>query len=114
MPFSPDQCLPLSNGRGGDKAGSRVFPCLADLLAYYGRTAPDRTAILALNHRPVTYGTLWVRVNDTVRALRSLGVGRSDRVAVVLPDGPETAVTIIAAAAGAVCVPLNPGFTADE
>ena len=40
--------------------------------------------------------------------------GRSDRVAVVLPDGPETAVAIIAVAAGAVCVPLNPGFTADE
>jgi acyl-CoA synthetase (AMP-forming)/AMP-acid ligase II/acyl carrier protein len=35
-------------------------------------------------------------------------------VAVVLPDGPETAVTMISVAAGAVCVPLNPGFTADE
>jgi acyl-CoA synthetase (AMP-forming)/AMP-acid ligase II/acyl carrier protein len=33
---------------------------------------------------------------------------------VVLPDGPEAAVTIIAVAAGAVSVPLNPGFTADE
>ena len=63
---------------------------------------------------PVTYGALWVRVNDAVRELRSLGVGRSDRVAVVLPDGPETAVAMIAVAAGAVCVPLNPGFTADE
>jgi amino acid adenylation domain-containing protein len=114
MPFSPNHCLPLSTGGGGDKAGSRVFPCLEDLLAYYGRTAPDRAAILALNRPPVTYGTLWVRANDTVRALRSLGVGRSDRVAVVLPDGPETALAIIAVAAGAVCVPLNPGFTADE
>lgn len=101
-------------GSAGDEAGSRVFPRLEDLLAYYGRTAPERTAILALNHRTVTYGTLWVRVNDTVRALRSFGIGRSDRVAVVLPDGPETAVAIIAVAAGAVCVPLNPGFTADE
>ena len=41
-------------------------------------------------------------------------MGRSDRVAVVLPDGAEAAVAIIAVAAGAVCVPLNPGFTADE
>ena len=37
-----------------------------------------------------------------------------DRVAVVLPNGPEAAVAMIAVAAGAVCVPLNPGFTADE
>jgi len=53
-------------------------------------------------------------VNDAVRGLRSLGVGLGDRVAVVLPNGPETAVAMIAVAAGAVCVPLNPGYTADE
>src|SRR5262249_298058 len=52
--------------------------------------------------------------NDAVRALRTLGVGRRDRVAVVLPDGPEAAVAILAVAAAAICVPLNPGFTADE
>ena len=51
---------------------------------------------------------------DTVRALRSAGIGRSDRVAVALPDGPEAAAAIISVAAGAVCTPLNPGFTADE
>jgi acyl-CoA synthetase (AMP-forming)/AMP-acid ligase II len=49
-----------------------------------------------------------------LRALRSLGIRRSDRVAVVLPNGPEAATASIAVAAGAVCVPLNPGFTADE
>ena len=49
-----------------------------------------------------------------VRELRSFGIGRSDRVAVVLPDGAETAVAIIAVATAAVCVPLNPSFTADE
>jgi acyl-CoA synthetase (AMP-forming)/AMP-acid ligase II/acyl carrier protein len=41
-------------------------------------------------------------------------VGRIDRVAVVLPNGPEAAVAMIAVAAGAVCVPLNPDFTYDE
>jgi acyl-coenzyme A synthetase/AMP-(fatty) acid ligase len=35
-------------------------------------------------------------------------------VAVALPDGPDAAVMMISVAAGAVCVPLNPGFTADE
>jgi amino acid adenylation domain-containing protein len=95
-------------------AGNRAFSCLEDLLAYYGRMAPSRKAILAPGCAPVTYGALWARVNDIVRSLRSLGVGRGDRVAVVLPDGPETAVAMIAVAAGAVCVPLNPGFTADE
>ena len=63
----------------------------------------------------MTYGALWV-AGELLRfaRLRSLGVGRNDRVAVVLPNGPEAAVAMIAVAAGAVCVPLNPGFTADE
>jgi acyl-CoA synthetase (AMP-forming)/AMP-acid ligase II/acyl carrier protein len=62
----------------------------------------------------MTYGVLWACAKDTVRALRSVGVGRSDRVAVVLPDGPEAAAAIISVATGAVCAPLNPSFTADE
>jgi acyl-CoA synthetase (AMP-forming)/AMP-acid ligase II/acyl carrier protein/NRPS condensation-like uncharacterized protein len=76
--------------------------------------APDRNAILASGRPPVTYGALRAQVNDAVRGLRSFGVGPSDRVAVVLPNGPETAVAMVAVAAGAVCVPLNPGYTAHE
>ena len=104
----------LRHGTPGKKAGSRAFLCLEDLLACYGRTAPNRNAILAPGRPPVTYGELWARANDAVRGLRSLGIGRNDRVAVVLPNGPEAAVAMIAVAAGAVCVPLNPDFTADE
>jgi acyl-CoA synthetase (AMP-forming)/AMP-acid ligase II/acyl carrier protein/NRPS condensation-like uncharacterized protein len=62
----------------------------------------------------MTYGALWTQTSNVVQGLRSIGVGRSDRVAVVLPDGPDAAVAMIAIAAGAVCVPLNPGFTTDE
>ena len=94
--------------------GGRVFSCLKDLLAYYARTAPGRDAILAPGCIPLTYGALSARVNDVVRDLRSLGVSGSDRVAVVLPNGPEAAVAMIAVATAAVCVPLNPSFTAEE
>jgi amino acid adenylation domain-containing protein len=98
----------------GGKGGHRVFFCLADLLAYYGRTTPGRDAILAPGHDPLTYGALWARTNEIVRELRNFGIGRADRVAVVLPGGPEAAVATVAVAAGAVCVPLHPGFAAEE
>ena len=98
----------------GNKASSRVFSRLEDLLSYYARTSPGRNAILAPDHAPLTYGTLWIRVSDAIRALRSFGIGPSDRVAVVLPNGPEAAMAVVAVAAGAVCVPINAGFTADE
>jgi amino acid adenylation domain-containing protein len=104
----------FQHGSAGKKARSRVFLNLEDLLAYYRRSAPGRTAILATNHAQVTYGALWVLVNETVRGLRRLGVGAKDRVALVLPAGTETAVATLAVATGAVCVPLNPSFTADE
>ncbi len=95
-------------------AGRRVFSCLEDLFVHHSRTAPDRDAILAPGRPPVTYGKLWAGAKNTVGILRSAGVGRSDRVAVALPDGPEAAATLISVAAGAVCAPLNPSFTADE
>ena len=62
----------------------------------------------------MTYGELWARTNDLVLELRRLGISRYDRVAVLLPRGAESAVAMVAVAAGAVCVPLNPDFTGDE
>jgi acyl-CoA synthetase (AMP-forming)/AMP-acid ligase II len=43
-----------------------------------------------------------------------MGVGRHDRVVVVLPNGAEMAVAILATAASAVCVPMNPAYQAEE
>ena len=90
------------------------FACLQELLSHYSQIAPDRGAILGLGRPPMTYSALWAQTNNVVRELRSVGLGRADRVAVVLPAGPEAAVAMVTVATGAVCVPLNPGFTYDE
>jgi acyl-CoA synthetase (AMP-forming)/AMP-acid ligase II/acyl carrier protein len=95
-------------------AARHSFSCLQDLLSHYERNAPDRPAILARGRPPMTFGALWIQTNDVIRELRGIGLGRADRVAVVLPGGPEAAVAMITVAAGAVCVPLNPDFTFDE
>jgi acyl-CoA synthetase (AMP-forming)/AMP-acid ligase II/acyl carrier protein len=105
---------PLRDDPAGQEAGGPAFSCLPDLLGHYGRTAPSRVAILAPGHPSLTYDALWARTTDVVHGLRRMGIRRSDRVAVVLPDGAETAVTMIAVAAGAVCVPLHLGFTVNE
>jgi acyl-CoA synthetase (AMP-forming)/AMP-acid ligase II/acyl carrier protein/NRPS condensation-like uncharacterized protein len=104
----------LQHGTPRKGARRRSFSCIEDLLSSHGGNAPDSYAILAPGRLPMTYGMLWMQANEVVRELRSLGVGRTDRVAVVLPDGPEAAVAMITVAAGAVCVPLNPGLTEDE
>ncbi len=88
--------------------------CLADLLARRARRQPDAPAILAPGRAPLTYGGLIEHVEDVVRRLNATGIGRADRVAVVLPNGPEMAIAFLAVAAGASCAPLNPGYREPE
>jgi oxalate---CoA ligase len=87
---------------------------IADLLRDAARRNPHAVAIMAPGRTPVTYDSLF-RALDEVRAvLNRTGLGRGDRVALVIPDGPEMAVASVAVAASAVCVPLNPTYRAHE
>ena len=72
------------------------------------------TAITTQGRPPLTYAGLRTLVTDTVAALRRLGIGRNDRVAIVLPNGPEMAAAFIAVAAGATTAPLNPAYRGEE
>jgi acyl-CoA synthetase (AMP-forming)/AMP-acid ligase II len=49
-----------------------------------------------------------------VARLNALGIGRNDRVAIILPNGPEMASAFLSVAAGATTAPLNPAYRAEE
>lgn len=68
--------------------------------------APDRTAL--------THDGLRALAVRTVQSLNAMGIGRGDRVALVLPNGPEMATAFIAIACGATAAPLNPAYRAEE
>src|SRR5262245_58361397 len=91
-------------------------PCLSlpHLLEHPAKRIPDAPAILALGRSPLTYAGLYQHVDETERTLRAMGIGRHDRVAVVLPNGPELAVAILSVAASAACAPVNPAFGNEE
>jgi acyl-CoA synthetase (AMP-forming)/AMP-acid ligase II/acetyltransferase-like isoleucine patch superfamily enzyme/acyl carrier protein len=74
----------------------------------------EAIAIIAPARSPLTYGHLLKRVEHTVDVLRACGLHRNDRVAIVLPNGPEMAVAFAAVAAGATCAPLNPSYRINE
>jgi acyl-CoA synthetase (AMP-forming)/AMP-acid ligase II len=63
---------------------------------------------------PLRYRGLRALAKTTVERLNALGVGRNDRVAIVLPNGPEMAAAFVCIAAGATTAPLNPGYRAEE
>ena len=75
--------------------------------------AAQAIAISAPGRTPLSYAALRTQVETTVATLNDLGIGRGDRVAIVLPNGPDMASAFVAVAAGASACPLNPGYRAD-
>ena len=69
--------------------------------------APDQV-------KSLSYGDLVALARRTVETLNSVGIGRGDRVAIVLHNGPEMATSFLSIAAGAATAPLNPGYRAEE
>jgi acyl-CoA synthetase (AMP-forming)/AMP-acid ligase II len=78
------------------------------------RGEADAPAIGAPERPPLTYAGLRDLTARTVAALNSMGLGRGDRVAIVLPNGPEMASAFVTIASGAATAPLNPGYRAEE
>ena len=76
--------------------------------------AEDDVAICGVARPPLTHGQLRAHVDRTVAAFNAMGVGRNDRVAIVLPNGPEMASAFVSIACAATTAPLNPAYKADE
>ena len=75
----------------------RLFSSLQHLLDHQAERIPDAPALLAPDRRPLTYAGLREHVERTSRTLRAIGIGRHDRVAIVLPNGPELVSAILSA-----------------
>ena len=69
---------------------------------------------LRASKQQLTYRHLNDQMNSVVDSLNRMGVGRNDRVAIVLPNGMELAATFLTIAAGASSAPLNPGYSRGE
>ena len=63
---------------------------------------------------PLSYAGLRALAERTIASLNGIGIGRGDRVAIVLPNGPEMAAAFVAIACAATTAPLNPAYKAEE
>ncbi len=77
-------------------------------------THPDTPMLFAPNFKPLTWAALGAQLDYAGQALRERGIGRNDRVAVVLPDGPEMAVAFLTVSTAATFAPLNPTYRAED
>lgn len=68
----------------------------------------------AANSSPLTYGALRQLSAYVQKQFNQVGIGRNDRVALVLPNSAEMASSFVTVACCCTSAPLNPGYRADE
>ncbi|WP_242582050.1 AMP-binding protein [Amycolatopsis sp. 195334CR] len=85
-----------------------------EALARAALLAPDVEAVVTADER-ITYGELAAAVDRIRDALVAAGIGRGDRIGLCLGNGPDWVALFLAiGSVGAITVPVNTRFTADE
>jgi acyl-CoA synthetase (AMP-forming)/AMP-acid ligase II len=74
----------------------------------------EATALSMPGGVPLSYRQLRAQAAETLTALNAHGIGRDDRVAIVLDNGPHMASAFASVASAATAAPLNPGYRAEE
>jgi len=92
----------------------RPFQTIYQIIKFWSEKTPGATAIEALDRLPLTYADLFGYINYIGRELRSLGLERNDRVAIIMDNGPEVAAFFLAVSSYAACAPLNHGYKYKE
>jgi len=105
----------------GSISGQAVGDIVLQKFPTFGSAIPTqmrvpRPALASIDGRaPVTHARIHRFVwDDFGPALHQLGFGRGDRIALVLPNGPELALALVATAHWASAVPLNANGAVSE
>ncbi len=72
------------------------------------------TCLSAANSAPLSYAKLRTLAHYVQTEFNRIGIGRHDRVALVLPNGADMASSFITVANCCTSAPLNPAYRADE
>ncbi len=84
------------------------------IIKEYAEKSPDAPAIIGSGRTPLSYGRLYEHILYVNEKLSGMGIHRNDRIALVLPNGPEMATAFLGVASCATCAPLNPGYKSGE
>eukprot|EP00980_Cylindrotheca_fusiformis_P019893 scaffold7000_cov132-Cylindrotheca_fusiformis.AAC.6 len=116
-----DACRHLLQPNGsirGDKVAAAILPLFPDLCsALPSDEFAERQALLGVDSSKQFLHH--ARISDFILEefgpkLHAMGLGRGDRIALVLPNGPELALAILGVAQWASCLPLNANGAASE
>ena len=84
---------------------------LVELLGFGAHDAP---CLLAADAQPLSYAQLRQLQAHVMNTLNAVGIGRGNRVAIVMPNSPMMAASFITFTACTTTAPLNPAYRLDE
>ena len=87
---------------------------LFELIINEGSKRPQAQAIQSPGKESLTYRELSLHLRSIALQLSRLGIRHGDRLAVVLPNGPEMATAFLAISSVCTCAPLNPACPFEE
>ncbi len=79
-----------------------------------GAGEPADPAIVTAEGSVLTYAVLRSEVRRLASQLQAAGLGAHDRIAIMLPNGPEMAIAFLAAIVTGCAAPLNPKYRPSE
>jgi oxalate---CoA ligase len=85
---------------------------LCCLIADHADVNPAAVALLAPGRPSPTYARLCAEIEERAQILRALG--KEDRAALLLPNGPEGALGFLATSTVSLCAPIIPRCTTSE
>ncbi|CAN5602221.1 long-chain-fatty-acid--CoA ligase FadD13 [soil metagenome] len=105
----------VTRGDDGIARYDELPPSLVAMLRASVEANRDATAVVEVGGGTLTYGELWDQASRVAGGLRAAGVERSDRAAILLPNGLDWVLAFWGTQlAGAVVVPINTRFNESE
>jgi acyl-CoA synthetase (AMP-forming)/AMP-acid ligase II/acyl carrier protein len=76
--------------------------------------SPEATAITSPGYERITYGQLIQQVDCIIKCLAEIGIARTDRIAIAMPNSAEMIAAFLGISCVGISAPLNPRSTKQE
>ncbi len=109
--FLPKAALGEGMQPRSSDAGAKTF---ADAIKIHADQRPQHIAIRAPGRAPLSYLDLYRQLGAVQSYLNQHGLGREDRVALILPDRALACVAYLSVSASTTTIPMSPDLTRPE
>jgi acyl-CoA synthetase (AMP-forming)/AMP-acid ligase II len=87
---------------------------LDQLFEQWALQTPAQQALIGVERPPLNFAQLGKKLLTLRMAIRHLGLDRTSRLALLVPNGPDLALAFLVGVTSVICAPLNPAYRKEE